>query len=149
MCNFLRIVGTVIVAFLSGSAACNAVQLISTQSGACVEVQGGNATDGTPIDVYQCTGSLNQNWTISTGQIAGIGGGCLDVNLSANAASKNGSIILVACNEKRSQKWTVSNGQIIGLGGKCLEMMGTGASINTSLTLSKCTAAIAQQWLLQ
>jgi hypothetical protein len=59
---------------------------------ACVEVQDGNATDGTPIE---------------------------------------------------------SNGQIVGLGGKCLEMMGTGASIKTSLTLSKCTAAIAQQWVLQ
>jgi hypothetical protein len=142
----LRLLGILTVIFAS-TGACHAAQLLNTISGGCIEVQGGNIADGTPIDVYQCTGSPNQNWTISGGRITGIGGSCLDENLGA--ASARAPVILVSCNGRPSQKWTVSNGQIIGVSGQCLEAVGSDASNGIPLILSRCTAAASQKWLVQ
>src|SRR5271170_7183545 len=110
--------------FLSSAVPCNALQFVNSTSGSCIEVRGGNVTDGTPIDIYPCTGSPNQNWIVGAGQITGIGGSCLDVQQGAVSAAA--PVILVACNGRASQKWSLSNGQIVGLGGRCLDVKGGG-----------------------
>jgi hypothetical protein len=132
---------------LASAGPCPAAQMLSTDSGACIEVQGGNVADGTPIDVYQCTGSPNQVWTITNGVITGIGGSCLDVKGSASAAKA--PIILVACNGRGSQQWAFANGQIVGIGGKCLTAGAITASNTAALTLSRCRAVANQLWLVQ
>ncbi|HEY0800039.1 MAG TPA: ricin-type beta-trefoil lectin domain protein, partial [Steroidobacteraceae bacterium] len=77
------------------------------------------------------------------GQIAGLGGSCLDV--LGSAPSEGAQIVIVTCNGRPSQKWSVSQGQIIGIGGKCLDSAGGNPSDAVPLILSTCSSAPSQQ----
>jgi hypothetical protein len=48
-------------------------------SGASADVQDGLTADGTPIVLFQCVGSPNQEWFIGNGRIADSVGSCVDV----------------------------------------------------------------------
>src|SRR5271155_3676884 len=56
--------------------------------GECLDVAGGGMADGTPLILFHCHGSPNQNWVVGNNQIVGNGGSCLDVQADAQA---NGS----------------------------------------------------------
>src|SRR5438270_1624130 len=56
-------------------------------SGRCLDVPGQSQTDGTYLQVYDCWGGANQQWTsTSSGQLTVYGGKCLDVPNHATAA---------------------------------------------------------------
>ena len=95
-----------------------AAQLVNS-SGACADIQRGDTSDGTPMMLFHCHGSPNQNWILTGGTVTGENGVCLDVS---GSVPKDGTpIIVVQCNGRPSQKWQVVNGQVVGLGGKCLD----------------------------
>ena len=52
--------------------------LITGIGDTCLDVPDGDTTDGTPVQIFHCHGSFNQQWNIVNGQIIGIGG-VLDV----------------------------------------------------------------------
>ena len=60
-----------------------AAQIVITNSVECVDIPRGQAVDGTPLSLFNCHGSPNQQWTITDGQITGMSGVCLDVMGSA------------------------------------------------------------------
>jgi hypothetical protein len=146
MSTVVRLLGSLIV-FVALNAVCTAAQVMNTSTGQCVEVQGGNVTNGTPVDAYQCTGSLNQVWTIDAGRVMGIGGSCLDVMGSSSIDSA--SVVIVGCNGKPTQNWVFAKGQIIGVGGKCLDVADSSTSGATRLFLAVCTISPRQRWLVQ
>jgi hypothetical protein len=125
----------------------HAAQLVGTHSGECIDVPNRNTADGTPMSLFHCHGSPNQQWVIGNGQITGIGGSCLDVQ--GSAATDGAPIIIVACNGRSSQKWSIANGQIVGISGKCIDTSGGDSSDHTPLILMTCSAAPSQQWSVQ
>ena len=125
----------------------DAAQIVITNSVECVDIPHGQVVDGTPLSLFNCHGSPNQQWTVSNGLITGTGGRCLDVQ--GSAPTEGAQIIIVACNGQPSQKWSVSNGQIVGIGGKCLDVTGGSTLDYAPLILSTCSSAPSQQWSLQ
>jgi hypothetical protein len=134
-------------ALLLAAGSAGAAQIVGT-SGSCADIQQGNTADGTPMILFHCHGSPNQNWVISKGTINGTNGVCLDV---MGSASRDGAaIIVVQCNGRASQKWVVVGGQITGLGGKCLDVQGQGSDDRTPLVLNTCAPGIGSQiWSVQ
>jgi hypothetical protein len=148
MNKLLGLFGFLIVAILCCPVPSDAAQLVGTNNGECVDLPHGNTSDGTPLSLFHCHGSPNQQWTISNGLITtGTGGSCLDVQ--GSAPTEGAQIIIVACNGRSSQRWSVSNGQIVGIGGKCLDVTGGSTLDHAPLILSTCSSASSQQWSLQ
>jgi Ricin-type beta-trefoil lectin domain len=124
-----------------------AAQIVITNSVECVDIPRGQAVDGTPLSLFNCHGSPNQQWTITDGQITGISGVCLDVMDSA--ANDGAQVIIVHCNGRASEKWTLANGQIVGIGGKCLDVAGGNPQDHAILIISNCSSSPSQQWSIQ
>ena len=52
-----------------------------------------------------CNGRPSQKWSISNGQIIGIGGKCLDV--SGGGTADTTPLIIATCSASPSQQWSV------------------------------------------
>jgi Ricin-type beta-trefoil lectin domain len=145
----IRMISILVVAGVIGAATgvTDAAQLVGS-SGSCADIQQGNTADGTPMILFHCHGSPNQNWVISNGTINGTSGVCLDV--MGSVARDGAQIIIVQCNGRPSQKWQVLNGQIVGLGGKCLDTQAGSSDDRTPLVLNTCAAGVGGQiWSIQ
>ena len=72
----------------------------------CLDVKGGGSADGTPIILWPCHGSPNQQWAVvPPGLIRGIGGKCLDV--TGGGSADGTPIILWPCHGTDNQKWII------------------------------------------
>jgi Ricin-type beta-trefoil lectin domain len=136
-----------LVASISVSSTSRAAQLVN-RSGSCADIQQNDTNDGTPMILFHCHGTPNENWVLSAGTLSGENGVCLDV---LGSAPRDGSqVIVVQCNGRLSQKWEVIAGQVIGLGGKCLDLQGGSVADRTPLVLATCNpSSDSQQWSLQ
>jgi len=57
-------------------------------SGRCLDVPNSSQTDGTYLQIYDCSGGANQQWTLTAGgQLTVYGGKCLDVPHQATSAN--------------------------------------------------------------
>ena len=78
----------------------------------CLDATGYGTTSGTAIQIWQCNGTTNQEWTFSlNGTIVGIGSGlCLNVvdNGTANGhGTANGSTLqLWTCENATNEQWS-------------------------------------------
>ena len=139
--------GVMLLGIVTLSSPASAAQIISS-GGSCADIQGGGTADGTPMIIFHCHGSPNQNWVLTNGTITGAAGTCLDI--MGSAPNDGAQIIVVQCNGRASQKWQVTQGQIVGLGGKCLDIQGGGGDDRTPLVLKTCNGGSAtQQWSIQ
>ena len=124
-----------------------AAQLVSSYGG-CADITRNDTSDGTPMILFHCHGTPNENWVLTGGTISGENGVCLDV--MGSVPNDGAQIIVVQCNGRASQKWQVINGQVVGLGGKCLDLQGGGSADRTPLVLGTCSpSSPSQQWSLQ
>jgi hypothetical protein len=140
-------VGCVLVALTIGSMRTQAAQIVIANSVECIDIPHQQTDDGTPLSLFNCHGSPNQQWTIANGQITGMSGTCLDV--MGSAPNDGAQVIIVHCNGRDSEKWTLANGQIVGIGGKCLDVAGGAAQDHAALIIATCTSSHSQQWSVQ
>jgi ricin-type beta-trefoil lectin protein len=124
-----------------------AAQIVIANSVECIDIPHQQTDDGTPLSLFNCHGSPNQQWTIANGQITGMSGVCLDV--MGSAPNDGAQIIIVHCNGRSSEKWTLANGQIVGIGGKCLDVAGGSVQDHAMLIIATCTSSQSQQWSVQ
>ena len=144
--NYIGLLTALTILWAAG-APVHAAQIVITNSMECVDIPHGQAVDGTPLSLFNCHGSPNQQWTVANGQITGMAGMCLDV---MGSAPKDGAqVIVVHCNGRDSEKWSLTNGQIVGIGGKCLDVAGGNPLDHAGLIISICSSSSSQQWTLQ
>ena len=127
------------------SAATVAAGPITGIGGACLDVTGGSAANGTRIQLWTCNGGAAQQWTAATdGSISALGK-CLDV--AGAATTDGGKVQLYDCNGSGAQHWTASAGRLVNAGsGKCLDAAGRGSANGTLIQIWSCTGAANQQW---
>jgi PKD repeat protein len=72
----------------------------------CLDATDFSSADGTPLQIWECGGGPNQQWTRNAaGEIRGLGGKCVDVD---QRGLTNGSgLILMTCDASPTQKWVV------------------------------------------
>ncbi|MEV0136237.1 ricin-type beta-trefoil lectin domain protein, partial [Dactylosporangium sp. NPDC050688] len=101
-----------------------AKRIVGAQSGRCIDVPNASRNNGTRVQLYDCHGQTNQQWTLtSSRQLTVYGNMCLDA-----AGSGNGSAVQIySCNGQANQQWNVnSNGTISGVqSGRCIDVWGT------------------------
>ncbi|BCJ46256.1 beta-xylanase [Actinoplanes ianthinogenes] len=119
--------------------------IVGAQSGRCIDVPNASQTNGTRVQLYDCHGQTNQQWTYTAGkQLQVYGSKCLDAN---GAATANGTAVIIwDCNGQPNQQWNVnSNGTISGVqSGRCLDVWGT--ANGQQIQLYDCHGQANQQW---
>jgi Ricin-type beta-trefoil lectin domain len=138
-----------LVALLAAlSTPARAMQILESNSGQCINVPWhGVPVEGIGVRVKQCDPWKNQQWTITGGQITGIGGLCLDVR--GGQPANGAKVIYASCSQSPSQFWQITGGQVLSIGGKCLDVAGGQAVNGAQLILLPCSSASTQQWTVQ
>jgi hypothetical protein len=114
----------------------------------CVDVQGANSTDGTPVQLYDCNGTSAQAWTVaSDGSLQALGK-CLDIiNQGTTAGTK---VQLWTCWGGANQKWVPqANGSLLNpQSGLCLDDPSYNTANGTQLQIWTCNGTGAQVYQL-
>jgi endo-1,4-beta-xylanase len=122
--------------------------IVGAQSNRCVDVPNQSQTAGTRVQIYDCWGGSNQQWTHTSGrQLQVYGSMCLD---ASNGGTTNGTpVIIWNCHGQANQQWNVnSNGTITNVAsGLCLDAAGSGNG--AQLQLYSCWGGSNQQWSLR
>ncbi|KDN18744.1 non-reducing end alpha-L-arabinofuranosidase family hydrolase [Amycolatopsis rifamycinica] len=146
----LAAAATVAVTALFGAEAAQADvtgALRGVGSGRCLDVPNANQTDGTSVQIYDCSGGAGQQWTsTSSGQLTVFGGKCLDV---AGAATTAGTRVQIwTCHGGANQQWRVNaDGTVVGVqSGLCLDVSGAGTANGTAVAVWTCHGGTNQQW---
>ncbi len=128
--------------------------LITGLADKCLDVLGSNTSDGTPVIIFHCTGTFNQQWNVVNGQIVGIGNKCLDT-VGSNTADGT-KLQIFTCNGSLSQLWTIFGGSISGgSASKCVEIPSFNTADLTRVQLVGCNpragggVAPNQRWILR
>ncbi|MFB9406511.1 ricin-type beta-trefoil lectin domain protein, partial [Dactylosporangium matsuzakiense] len=120
-------------------------QIRGAGSNRCLDVNGASTTDGAVVQIWDCNGGANQQWTLTSGnQLTVYGNKCLDVPGTANGTRAR----IWTCNGGTGQQWRVNaDGTITGVGsGLCLDANGAGTANGAAVQLWTCNGGSNQQW---
>ncbi|MDW6063892.1 RICIN domain-containing protein [Streptomyces sp. FXJ1.4098] len=121
--------------------------ITGTGSGRCVDVPNQSQTNGTQVELWDCNGGSNQQWTkTAADELRVYGSSCLDA--SGQGTSPGTKVDIWSCNGGANQKWTIhDNGTITGVqSGLCLDATGGGTANGTLLQLWTCNGGSSQKW---
>jgi endo-1,4-beta-xylanase len=120
-------------------------KIVGTQSGRCIDVPNSSHNNGTRVQLYDCHGLTNQQWTYTASrQLQVYGTMCLDA-----AGSGNGSAVQIySCNGQTNQQWNVNaNGTITGVqSGRCIDVWST--ANGAQVQIYDCNGQVNQQFRL-
>ncbi|MFF6999738.1 non-reducing end alpha-L-arabinofuranosidase family hydrolase [Streptomyces sp. NPDC008313] len=121
--------------------------LRGTASGRCLDVPGADQTNGTNLQIYDCWGGTNQQWTLTdSNQLTVYGNKCLDVPGHATTAGTR--VQIWTCSGGANQQWRVnSDGTVVGVeSGLCLDVTGSGTANGTAVEVWTCNGGSNQKW---
>jgi hypothetical protein len=122
-------------------------ELISAQSGKCLDTSGNTFANGTKEEIWTCNGGAGQTWTSSGGKLTVDSGAyCLDA--TGGGTADGTKVELWSCNGGQNQQWTInSNGTITEVqSGKCLDVTGAATANGTQVELWTCNGGSNQKW---
>jgi len=116
-------------------------------SSKCVDDSAFSTANGNKIQMWDCTGGVNQQWTVESNGTLQVYGKCLDIT---GANYNNGTLIeLWDCNGGANQQWQASNGELVNpASGKCLDDPNSNTTNGTQLVLWTCNGGSNQKWNL-
>lgn len=117
-------------------------------TGKCADDSARGTADGTHIQLWDCNGTVAQQFTVNTDGSLGVMGGCMDVQSGGTA---DGTLVqLYQCNGTAAQKWTQqADGSLVNpQSGKCLDDPGSTTTNGTQLQIYACNGSNAQKWRL-
>jgi hypothetical protein len=117
----------------------------------CLDVPGQSTASGTRLQIWDCWGGPNQQWTrTSAGELTVYSGGsrrCLDAE--GNGTANGTAVIIWGCHGGANQQWRLNgNGSVTGVqSGLCLDVFGAGTGNGTQVILWSCHGGPNQQWV--
>ncbi|MFD7866147.1 endo-1,4-beta-xylanase [Streptomyces sp. NPDC057682] len=120
-------------------------QIKGVASGRCLDVPGSTTSDGTRVQLWDCGGGTNQQWTYTAaGELRVYGDKCLD----AAGTGNNAKVQIYGCWGGDNQKWRLeSDGSVVGVqSGLCLDAVGAGTANGTGIQLYSCWNGTNQHW---
>jgi endo-1,4-beta-xylanase len=127
-------------------------ELRGVGSNRCLDVPGQTTQAGTQLQIWDCWGGSNQQWTrTAAGELTVYSGGslrCLDAE--GNGTSNGTAVIIWTCHGGNNQRWNLnSNGTVSSAqSGLCLDASGAGTANGTLVQLWTCHSGSNQQWTL-
>ncbi|MET9499839.1 non-reducing end alpha-L-arabinofuranosidase family hydrolase [Streptomyces sp. NPDC006552] len=116
-------------------------------SGRCLDVPGSSQTDGTNVQIWDCHGGTNQQWTLTDdNELTVYGNRCLDVPGHATTAGTRP--VIWSCNGGTNQRWRANaDGTIVAVeSGLCLDVSGGATANGTAVQLWNCNGGSGQKW---
>ncbi|WP_372665961.1 endo-1,4-beta-xylanase [Amycolatopsis kentuckyensis] len=116
----------------------------------CLDVPSSSTTAGTALQIWDCHGGTNQQWTrTSSGTLTVYAGStqrCLDTAGGGTAAGT--AAVIANCTGGNGQKWTFpGNGTITNTqSGLCLDVTGAGTANGTAVIVWTCNGGSNQRW---
>jgi hypothetical protein len=127
-------------------------ELRGVGSNRCLDVPGATTQTGTQLQIWDCHGGSNQQWTYTAaGELTVYSGGsqrCLDAE---GAGTSNGTAAIIwTCHGGANQRWNLNpNGSITNVhNGLCLDVSGFGTTNGSQVHLWTCHGDTNQQWNL-
>ncbi|MGY1578693.1 ricin-type beta-trefoil lectin domain protein [Streptomyces sp. MN13] len=119
-------------------------------AGKCLDVAGGSAADGTPVQLHDCNGTAAQQWTVrADGSVQALGK-CLDV--TSGSTADGAKVQLYDCNGTGAQRWSynTATGDVVNLAAdKCLDVTDQSSANGARAQIWSCTGAANQKWSLR
>ncbi len=112
----------------------------------CVDLEGGSANDGVPIQVWSCSGGPAQSWTFAGGMLQ-VQGKCLAV---VNGVDADGTQLQAwDCNASDpNEQWTRTGTAWVWTGhGKCIDLTAGNQTNGTPLQIWDCVGNANQRWV--
>jgi hypothetical protein len=134
----------------AGGGTGGAAVLRGVASNRCLDVPGRSTTNATLLQIWDCNGGTNQQWTaLSNGALQVYGNKCLDVPGHATVAGTRAQIY--DCNGGANQQWTLNaDGTVVGReSGLCLDVTGNGTANATPVEIWTCNGGSNQKWTRQ
>jgi hypothetical protein len=120
--------------------------IVGLGSGRCLDVQKSGTADGTPVQLWDCSGLGNQQWRLTGGALVSPQSGkCLDV---AGGGTANGTQVrLWTCNGLGAQQWVPqADGNLVNPeSGRCLDVNGWATANGSPVEIWDCGAAQSNQ----
>jgi GH43 family beta-xylosidase len=116
-------------------------------SGKCIDVAGDDTgTTGAPVQVWDCLGVADQQWTVGSDQTIRTLGKCLDVD--GYGTANFAKIHLWDCHGGTNQQWqTRADGSILNpASGRCLDTPNGATANGVQLQLYDCNGQWPQVW---
>ncbi|MFF2727145.1 lectin [Streptomyces sp. NPDC058008] len=123
---------------------------LTGDGGKCLDATGNSGSDGTPVQIWDCTGAANQRWTVSADGSVQVLGACLDV--TSGSTADGAKVQLYTCNGSGAQRWRYdsSTGDLVNTAsGKCLDVTDRSTANGARVQIWTCTGAANQKWRLQ
>jgi len=126
--------------------------LRATGAGKCLDVPGQSTQNGTQVQIWDCHGGVNQQWThTASGELSVYSGGtrkCLDA--SGGSTANGTKAIIWTCHGGTNQRWNRNpNGTITNAAsGLCLDVTGAATTNATPVQLWTCNNRTNQTWTL-
>ncbi|MCA2225134.1 arabinofuranosidase catalytic domain-containing protein [Nonomuraea aurantiaca] len=121
--------------------------LVGAGSGRCLDVSGVSQANSAQVQIWDCNGQNNQQWTsTAAGELRVYGTKCLDVYGAGTANGTN--VIIWDCNGQSNQQWRLNtDGTITAVGAnKCLDVSGSGTANGTKAQIWTCQGTANQMW---
>ncbi|GIG02911.1 RICIN domain-containing protein [Catellatospora citrea] len=119
--------------------------ITSHATGKCLQA---DVRHGAPVQLWSCTGSVQQQWTVLSDRTVRIGGFCLD--LSQDQTS-NGALVQIAhCDGGDSQRFNLNTSHdLVSLAARrCVDVRENGTANGTAIQLWTCNGNRNQKWTL-
>jgi hypothetical protein len=116
----------------------------------CLDVPTSATANGTLLQIYDCNGGANQQWSLlSNGELQVYGSKCLDVPNHAKTAGTR--VDIWDCNGGANQLWNLNaDGTVVGReSGLCLDVTGAGTANAVAVDIWTCTGGNNQKWTRQ
>ncbi len=131
----------------SGGSSGSTGVLRGVQSNRCLDVPNVSQNNGTFLQIWDCNGGSNQQWTyLSNGELQVYGSKCLDVPNHATSAGTR--VEIWDCNGGANQQWNLnSDGTVVGRESNlCLDVTGQGTANGTQVEIWTCNGGSNQKW---
>jgi alpha-galactosidase len=136
----------------SGSSVGTTHAMVTPAGKRCLDVYDNQTAPGTKIEIWDCNGGANQQWTpTAAGELRTYNGTqCLD----ANGSSSGSKVTLWTCHGGTNQQWRLNpDGTVTGVqSGLCLDVTGgnvaAGRANGTPIEIWTCNGGSNQQWVL-
>jgi hypothetical protein len=123
-----------------------AFSTITGLAGKCLDVEGANPADGTPVQLYDCNTTVAQQWTVGSNGTLRALGKCLDITDGSTADGAKAQ--LWTCHGGANQVWSINTAHDIvnPQAGKCLDVTDNNPANSTRAQIWTCTGAANQKW---
>ncbi|ROS30778.1 beta-1,3-glucanase family protein [Cellulomonas sp. PhB150] len=122
---------------------------ITNANGLCLDNNAASTANGNRIQVWDCNGSVAQQWTfVAAGTTLRVQGKCLDI--AAGGTANGTKVQLYDCNSTGAQVWIPqTNGSYLNpASNRCLDNPAGSTTRGTQVQIWDCNGSGAQRWTL-